>query len=829
LSIVLQMETLLLDVRYALAMMRRNLTFTAAGLLTFALGIGAITAVYSIVYGVLLRPLPYPDAERLVRLSEEHPGAVSPLRSPMLSNLTLYAWSDHARTIEQIAGYTPRQYTISLPGGAERIDGAAVTPALWPLIGERPLLGRFFRDEDAIAGADAVVVLSERAWRERFSSDPSIVGRGVDIDGTPHAIIGVARAGFSFPAHDTQLWLPLVVRRPPPDAVAGRAGPMSVMFAIARLRPGVSVEQAAAEGTAAARTTVRPMAANLLFGVGGPPVVHVRGMVDEMTSTIRPALLVVAAAVVCVLLIACANVANLFLSRGVARQRELAIRGAIGASRLRLARQLLTESLVLSIGGGLLGLSLAWALVRMMRSVAAADFPRITEVTIDARVIAFTALATLVTAVLSGVAPALRGAGFDLAESLHGGDGASAGGFRGARATRLRNVLLAAEAAFAVMLLVAAMLFARSFVRLIRVDSGYTPAHVLTAQIFVPGGDRDEQAGSMNRLVAALLDRVRALPDVHAAGAANMMPLDGATAIAGFPAPWQPPGAARTTARALAYIVMPGYAEAVGLRLRAGRLFRDTDLHGAITPWIVNEEFARLYLPPNAIGYQFVYPATKDTSERRNEIVGVVANVLKNGNDTPPQAEHYVLPRGPARFYGRFELAIRTRDDPAAAAPLVRAAVRELAPNAAVELLPLSDRFAESVAQPRFAMTVLAGFAALALALACVGLYGVLSYSVSQRRRELGVRAALGAARVDLVALVVREGLGVTVVGLGIGLLGAALVTRFMQSVLFGVTPLDAASFASAPALLVPVALAACLLPARRAAAVDPAEALRRE
>jgi putative ABC transport system permease protein len=826
------METLLIDVRYALAMMRRNAAFTAAGLLTFALGIGAITAVFSIVYGVLLRPLPYPDAERLVRLSEEHPGAVSPLRSPMLSNLTFYAWSDHARTIEQIAGYTPRQYTISLPGGAERIDGAAVTPALWPLIGERPLLGRFFRDEEAVDGADAVVVLSERAWRERFSGDPSMVGRGVDIDGTPHAIIGVARAGFSFPAHDTQLWLPLVVRRPSPDAVAGRPGPpgsMSVMFALARLRPDVSAEQAAAEGTAAARTTVRPMAANLLFGVGGPPVVHVRGMVDEMTSTIRPALLVVAAAVVCVLLIACANVANLFLSRGVARQRELAIRGAIGASQLRLARQLLTESLVLSIGGGLLGLSLAWALVRMMPSVAAADFPRITEVTIDARVIAFTALATLVTAVLSGVAPALRGAGFDLAESLHGGDGASAGGFRGARATRLRNVLLAAEAAFAVMLLVAAMLFARSFVRLIRVDAGYTAAHVLTAQIFVPGGDREEQAGSMNRLVAALLDRVRALPDVQAAGAANMMPLDGATAIAGFPAPWQPPGAARTTARALAYIVMPGYAEAIGLRLRAGRLFRDTDLHGAITPFIVNEEFARLYLPPNPIGYQFVFPATADAPERRNEIIGVVANVLKNGNDTAPQPEHYALPRQPVRFSGRFELAIRTRDNPAAAAPYVRAAVRELSPNAAVELLPLSDRFAKSVAQPRFAMTVLAGFAALALALACVGLYGVLSYSVSQRRRELGVRAALGAARVDLVALVVREGLGVTVVGLGIGLLGAALVTRFMQSVLFGVTPLDAASFASAPALLVPVALAACVLPARRAATVDPAEALRRE
>src|SRR3954470_7870440 len=599
------METLLKDVRYALAMMRRNPAFTTAGLLTLALGVGATTAVFSVVYGVLLRPLPYPGADRLVRLSEEHPGAVSPLRAPMLSNLTYYAWSASPRTVDQFAGYRSSAYTVTRNGESSRLDGADVTPSLFAMRGETAAIGRVLRDDDAKTGSAAVAVLSDRGWRERFNADPAIVGRGVDIDGRPATIVGIARPGLAFPDRDALLWMPLVIPAPPADAVSGRRGRMSVLFALARLKPAVTPAQAEAEGTAAARSTVRPMAANMLFGIGGAPVVHVRGMVDEMTLTIRPALLVLASGVACVLLIACANVANLFLARGVARERELAMRAAIGASAWRIARQLVTESLVLATVGGTLGVGLAWALVRVAQSAAARDFPRLHAIRVDGPVLAFAVVTTLFTAVAAGIAPALRGSRFNLAESLHGGDGATAGGFRGLRARRMRDGLLTAEAAFAVVLLVAATLLARSFVKLTHVDAGYTPDRVLAVEVYVPGGNGDEQAGRTQRLIAPLVERVRAMPGVIAAGAGNMAPLDKSTMISGCPSPWTPPGAQPTSARAVTYIVTPGYQDALGLRLRQGRLFVDADVVSGTRAWVVNEEFARLYLPPQPLGYRF--------------------------------------------------------------------------------------------------------------------------------------------------------------------------------------------------------------------------------
>jgi predicted permease len=428
---------------------------------------------------------------------------------------------------------------------------------------------------------------------------------------------------------------------------------------------------------------------------------------------------------------------------------------------------------------------------------------------------------------VSGLAPALRGSRVELAESLHGGDGAATGGFRGLRARRLRDGLLVAEAAFAVLLLIAATLLARSFIRLTQVDAGYTPERVLTVEVYVPGGDAEDKGETMQGIVGAALGRTRALPGIVAAGASNMMPLDNGTAIAGFPSPWTSPNGERQTVRSLAYTITPGYAEAVGLRLKHGRFFTDADYAGGPHAWVVNEEFARRFLGPNPIGYRWTIDATADRPARQNEIVGIVGNTLKNGNDTAVQPEHYNVLRTPGRFYGRFEIAVRTAGDPTAAAPPIRSLLREIAPAAAVETVTLAQRVTESIAEPRFAMTILVTFAVVALALASVGLYGVLSYGVSQRRRELGLRAALGASRLALVVMVVREGLVVTGIGLGVGLVAAAALTRWMQGVLFGVAPLDPIAFAAAPGLLLVVAIAASLLPANRAAATDPAEALR--
>jgi putative ABC transport system permease protein len=821
------MDTLVQDVRYALATMRRNRGFAAAAVLTLALGIGATTAVFSVVDGVLLRPLPYPSAERLVRLSEEHPGAASPLRQPMLSNLTYYAWSAGSRALEHFAAYRFQQYTVGLAGGAARVTGSAVTPSLLTLLGQTPAVGRLFHEGEGAEGNDRFVVLSDRGWRELFAADPAVIGRGLTVDGKPAQVIGVTRPGFSFPDRDALMWTPMEVLRPSPDAVAGRRGRMNVINALARLRPEATAAQAEAEGTAAARGTIRPMAANLLFGVGGPPVAHVRGVVAEMTARVRPALLVLAAGVLCVLLIVCANVANLFLSRGVARQRELAVRAAIGASRGRLGRQLLTESAVVAAIGGALGIALARLLVGATPLVAARNFPRLAEVVVDGRVVGFAVVATVLTALASGLVPALRGARCSLSASLHGGDGASAGGFRGPAASRLRDALLASEAAFAVMLIVAAVLLARSFVRLVNVDAGYSADHVLAAEIFVPAGDAPDKADAMRATVDAVVHRTRALPGVIAAGAANMMPLDSATQIAGFPVPWDPGDGRPASARALIYTVTPGYAEALRLRLAQGRLFQEADVASAIRPWIVNEEFARLYLPPSPVGYRWTVPLEPPAPPQTREIVGVVANVLKNGNDSTPQPEVYTLPAPPGRFFGRFEVVARTATDPAASAPAVRQIVREVDPNAAVETVTLAQRLSDSFDEPRFGMTVLIGFSALAALLASIGLYGVLSYSVTERRRELGVRAALGASRSALVRLVVGEGLRSTALGIGLGLVAAAAVTRWMRAALFGVAPLDPVSFAIAPIVLVPVALLACLLPASRAASADPAEVLR--
>jgi putative ABC transport system permease protein len=625
------LETLWQDIRLTWRMMARQKAFSAAALVTLALGIGANTAIFSIVHGVLLRPLPYPDPDGLVRVAESHPGANEPIAAALVSHFTYNAWREAPATVEDLGAYASRAYILE--GEATRVRGAALAPQIFPLLRAAPLLGRALDDRDAVEGAEPVVVLSHGFWQERYGGDPGVLERTLDLDARAHTIVGVMPPGFFFPEREHRVWTAYHV--PPTEAVQG----ISIFAAIGRLRPGVTPEQAAAEGTGLARAAGRnEMIATLVFGAGGPVVVNVRTLLDEMTADVQPALVVLLVAVGLVLLIACANVANLFLSRGAARQREIAIRAAVGAGRGRLVRQLLTESVTYAVIGGALGLALGWALTRLLPAVAPQGFPRLDEVTVDARVIAFAAGVSIVAGLLAGLAPAWRGARPDLVPALRESAGAS-GGPRGRRA---RATLLVAEAALAVVLIVGAGLLARSFVALVQVDAGYDAGNVLTARLHLAGPAQTPER--VAAIVEPLLDRLRALPGVEAAGAGNMAPLGGSTAIMGFNLPGVD-GEPRE-ARALAYTVTPGYAEALNLRLRDGRLFTATDLGGSAGVMLVNEEFVRAYLNDGrpVVGRVITFPGPPDQPSVDVEVAGVVGNVLKDGFDRQPQAEVYRLP-----------------------------------------------------------------------------------------------------------------------------------------------------------------------------------------
>ena len=815
------MDAICKDVKYAVAMLRREWGFTLAAILALALGIGATTAVFSVVYGVLLRPLPFPESDRLVRIYEEHPGAPRPPGDLETSNTTLNAWTSRLRSLENIAPYYAVEYTVAFPDGPVRVHGGQVGPALFPLLRATPQAGRFFLPEDDAPRANLFVVISDRLWRDRLHAAADVVGRTLTIEGKPHVIVGIARPDFHFPDAEAQLWTPY---DDPTRLDPTVQGGVWLTLAIGRLVSGATAAQAAAEGTAAARAVTRPRALEVLFGAGGPVKVHAVPMVEEMTAAVRPVLLVMSASVAFILLIACANVANLFLSRGVARQREFALRAALGAGRLRLARQLLAESGLLSLAGAAGGILLAWALVRATGALAPADFPRLQDVRVDATVALFAALVTIVAALLTGLLPAVRGTSFNLSASLHGGDGAVAGGFRGARARLVRDALLVGEAALAALLIVGAALFGRSFRALSSVDTGYTPGNVLVAQVFPPANAEPARVAGFT---AALVDRLRADPGVVSAGAGNMMPFSQMTFLTAFDLPAGSSGGKPTRVRAWSYAVTPGYAESLGLRLRAGRLFDRSDEQPDRYPVLVNEEFARRYLDSTRIvGRTFMGGAYG--AKNRTEIVGLLGNVLKDGADKKVVPEVYTVARRDLPLSYEIDLVIRTNGDPARAAATLRQAVRSIDADTVVGATqPLASRVRASFAQPRFSTAVLAAFATLALVLASLGLFGVLSYTVSQRRRELSVRAALGANRRRLLTLVLREGLALTAIGLCAGLGGALLLAQAIRGLLFGISPADPLAYAVAPLVLLPVAAMACLLPARRAANAAPAEVLR--
>ena len=854
------METLLRDVRQAVRTLARQRGFTLAALTTLALGIGANAAMFSIVYDLILRPLPYPDSDAIVRVGQL-PAGMS--RSTLaLNNYSMRLLLEEAESFEQLAAYTPLQADWAVREGSVRLQGMAVSPALFPLLRARPHLGRLFAEHEAREGADRVVLLSYDAWVTRFGADPDVVGTVLEIGGVTRAVVGVLAPGFYFPSPDTEIWTPLVLPPLELPASPGADGQDSRTFVfvsvsgLGRLRADVSPEQAEAE----AGTLLERRGDPLLGGsrgrdpeAGGAPAFETRviRLQEEMTAEYRPALFALSGATALVLLIGCFNVAGLLLARGVSRQRALAVCAALGASRGRLLRQLLTESVILGLGGGTLGLGVAAAVLGAVPALIPGDVARLDGVSVGGEVLAFTlGLSTLV-GLAFGAVPAFQWSRVQLARVLHEGSARAAGGFRVLRANRTRAVLAVAQVALALMLLVGAGLLLRSFVALVTVDRGYDPANVITARTLNPDARlrpgvmsreaREAVETANRRFHAALLDgmvRLAALSATTAVGLSSNVPLAPGgmmqvpLRVAGRPAPADPRQAPRTTVQ----VASPGWFEVLRLRLRTGRF--PTRLDGAGGPGVVvvNETLAReVFGGEPAVGQRLLLSRPWGGGEESWEIVGVIADLVYGNAPAGESAPELFVPwnqadRAPVSFFGMSFVSVRTAGDPLAVVPFLREFVTEAYPGATVvDVMTMDARLAAVFVQPRFYAVLVGGFAALALLLASFGVYGLLSYTVAQRRGEIGIRMALGATRGSIVALVVGQGALLVIGGTAAGMLGAVASSRLIESFLVGIEARDALTFAAAPLVLGGVALVACWLPARRATRVDPMAALRVE
>ncbi len=721
-----------------------------------------------------------------------------------------------------MAAYTQESLTLTGLEEPVQLEGSRVSPGLFPLLGVQPALGRTFDPAHETPGNDRVIVLSHSAWQRHLGGrDP--VGQSLTLNGESYLVLGVMPDSFEFPSADTQFWTPLALQPPLRQANQRR---VILVPVLGRLKPGVSIDQAEAEGTALVQRLREedPMAEADAQG-GSIQLVTLH---EQAAGPVRPALLVLMAAVGFVLLIACANVAHLMLARAARRQKEIAIRAALGAGRGRIIAQTLTESTLLALLGGALGLLLALAGLQFLKSLGPVGIPRLDEAGLNWPVLAFTLALSVLTGILFGLAPALQQGAGDLNQSLkEAGTHSESGGGRPAMG-RLRGFLAVAEIALALVLLVGAALLINSFVRLSQVDPGYDPDHVLTAQLRLPAA-RYADTETVSALYDRLLERVNGLPGVESAGLVNFLPLIPARLVIGIAVrgrPMRSQDSESSRMRADVRIVSPGYFQAMSIRLLQGRDFQDRDRAGQPSVVLINDSLARQYFPDqDPLGEQLM---------GMGEIIGVTADVKPEGMESEPRPQLYICHRQlrpmMAPMLNRMSLAVRSSQDLGPLAGAIRSQLRQLDPDLPLyDVAPMASRVSDSVARPRFYAVLLGIFAAVALVLASVGIYGVLSYSVSQRTSEMGLRIALGAQPKDVLALVLRESLGRVAVGMALGLTGAVALTRLLSSLLFHVAPLDPATFAAAFGLLFAMAAIAAIVPGKRATRVDPTVALRWE
>lgn len=818
------MNNLWQDLRYGVRTLYRNPRFAAVAILALALGIGANTAIFSVVYGVLLRALPYEDSDELVVILRQsmrdggYGGPVAPAN--------FYDWREQAQSFEQMTAAEVWGPVLTEQDVPEKLGGLRASANLFAMLGVEPLLGRSFRPEDERPENERVVVLGYGLWQRRFGGRDDILGQALRLDGEVYTVVGVMPQGFGFPtfwAQEAELWSPLVFT---PERAQSRGGNSLRIFG--RLKPGATLAQAQAEMSAICERLAEQY-----------PVVNadhgaiVEFLHDKTVAEVRPTLVVLAGAVGFLLLIACVNVANLLLARATTREREVAVRTALGAGRGDVIRQLLAENMVLAIAAGVLGvLFAAWGLSTILAAIPetmSVSMPRREAIQLDGTVLGFAFLLSLGTAALFGLTPALRSSRFDLVEALkEGGRGTRGGG------GKLRNALVVGEIALSLMLLAGAGLLIRSFVRLQAIDPGFQPGNVISMVVPVTGS----QFGSPQRkgpFYERLVENVRAVPGVRSAAVINHIPLEGdiwgrSITIEGreAPVPEDVPGAAYRVAG-------PGYLPTIGATLLRGRDFAVTDSHNAPPVIIINETLARVHFPnEDPIGKR-IKPGRPDSTEPWRTIVGVVQDVQQR-QWAQVNSEIYLPFAQDEDFYGNVSppfsmtLVARTANDPAAMAQALQQQVLALDPNIPVSnVVTLEQAVSNALWQPRFSMFLLGVFAIIALVLAAVGVYGVMSYAVTQRTSEIGIRVAMGARRRDVLWLVVRHGMLLAAAGTVLGLAGASALSRVMESMLYQVSATDSFTLAAASIALLLVALAACLAPAFRASRIDPIVALRYE
>ena len=805
------MDTLLQDLRFALRMLMKNPGFTAVAAITLTIGIGANTAIFSVVNAVLLRPLPYRDPARLMLVNESS----KQVPDMSVSYPNFLDWRERNHVFEKTTALQPSQATLTGLERPERLGCWNVSADFLATLGTSPRLGRDFTAQDDRAGAEPVAIVTDRLWRTRFGGDPGLVGRPLTLDGRSVVVVGVLPADFRVYYPEGDLFLPLGLNA---DRMQDRDNHPGI-YVVGRLRAGATIETARADMDGIARVLEQQYPKT---NTGNR--VRMKPLADDVVGTIRPALVVLAVAVGFVLLIACANVANLLLARASTREKEIAIRRALGASRARVLRQVLTESTLLSLLGGGLGLLLATWLTDVLLSLVPATLPRLDEVRLDGAVLGFSLGLSLLTGLVFGIAPAWQASRSGLLEPLKE---ATRGSSSGRAQHRFRSVLVMGEIALALVLLTGAGLMARSFLSLSRVDPGFRPDDILSAQLVLP---RVKYPESARILVFAdkLLPAVEALPGVVSVGTVNPLPLTGEGWQNNFWVESRPIPTLGEVPNSDYHVVGGDYFGTMGIPLLRGRLFDAGDREDTTPVALVNETMARRYWPHgDAVGQRMRTGPQEDPNPWLT-IVGVVGDVRQYGLDQELKTQFYRPQRQmPLRS---MSLVVRTAADPAGLAAPLRGAVLSVDSDQPVyNVRTMASLLSDASAPRRLSLLLLGAFAATAVLLAGVGIYGVLAYSVTQRTHEIGIRMALGARRGDVLFMIFRQGLRMVLIGAALGVAAAFGLTRLMASLLFGVSPTDPATLAMVSAVLVGVALLACLVPARRASGVDPMIALRCE